>query len=69
MTKKQRREAIDFMYNSEVELVCAPYGVYLDSACGLCCFKDCKLCPDLDGKLLCRAMVHNDYKTFFRKIK
>jgi hypothetical protein len=69
MTKKQREEAIAFMYENEVELVCAPYGVYCYSACELCCFNDCKVCPELNCDLLCRAMAHSDYKTFFRKIK
>ena len=68
MTKKQREEAIAFMYDAQVELVCAPYGVYYLSSCQLCCFKDCEVCPDLDDELLCRAMAHNDYITFFRKI-
>lgn len=69
MTKKQRHEAIAFMYENEVELVLAPYGVYLYSACELCCFNHCKECPELNSSLLCRAMANSDYKTFFRKIK
>lgn len=73
MTKKQRQAAIDFMYANEVEMVCAPYGVYLKSACELCCFNDCLVlceeCPELNGGLLCRSLAHTDYKTFFRKIK
>lgn len=68
MTKKQRQQAIAFMYENEVEMVCAPFGVYLYSACELCCFNDCKVCPRLDGDLLCRKMAHPVFKTFFRKI-
>lgn len=69
MTKKQRGEAIAFMYENEVELVCATYGVYLKSSCELCCFRDSKACPALNDALLCRAITHSDFKTFFRKIK
>ena len=69
MTKKQRHEAIAFMYENKVELVCAPCGIYLYSACDLCCFNCVEKCPMLDGELLCHAMAHFDYKTFFRKIK
>ena len=69
MTKKQRQEAVAFMYENKVEFVCAPYGVYHYSVCDLCYFNNCKDCPDLeDGTLLCRSMAHSDYKTFFRKI-
>lgn len=68
MTKKQRQQAIDFMFENEVEFVCAPYGVYIYSACELCCFDCSRMCPLLDGDFLCRQMAHPNYKTFFRKI-